>query len=269
MVILLVFGGLLVSIILNGLADNLPVADRRPFPLSFFPACAYCGSVRKARDLLAVGSTLFQAGRCLRCSAPRPFRDLLVEAILMISFPALWLFGKTSVPEILLSGFILSVFLLFLIIDFEHRYVLGEVVGLVSLILLLCGLLRGFSSLVWMVEGGAGGLLIFLLLYLLGWLMGKVFHIGHGIEPLGFGDVILAALVGIVTGWPAVLMAVFLSIFIAGIAGVILFFLSAVRRVPLGTATMAYGPYLLISGLIVYFFGGPLVEWIANSIAIL
>lgn len=268
MVLLLVFGSLMVSIILNGLGDNLPATDNRPFPSNLFPACGYCGSMRKARDLLAVGSTLFQSGRCLRCGAPRPFRDLLVEALLMISFPALWLFGMTSVPEILLSGFILSTFLLFLIIDFEHRYVLGGVVGLVSLVLLLCGLLRGFSSLVWMVEGGVAGLLIFLVLYLLGWLMGKIFHIGHGIEPLGFGDVILAALVGIVTGWPAVLMAVFLSIFIAGIAGIILLFFSAVRRMPLRNATMAYGPYLLISGLMVHFFGGALVEWIVNSMTV-
>jgi leader peptidase (prepilin peptidase)/N-methyltransferase len=266
MVLLFVLLSLMVSIILNGLADNLPATDNRPFPSILFPTCGYCGSMRKAGDWLAIGSTLFHAGRCLRCGAPRPLRDLLVEAILMISLPAMWLFGKTSALDILLAAYILSIFLLFLIIDFEHRYVLGEVVGMASLILVSVGLLRGLPTLIWTVEGGAAGFMIYLLLFLLGSVMANIFHLGHGIEPLGFGDVILAGLVGLATGWPAVLMTVFLSIFLAGIAGLILLCYSLVRRIPLGNATMAYGPYLLISGLMVYFYGGPLLEWILNSV---
>jgi hypothetical protein len=29
---------------------------------------------------------------------------------------------------------------------------------------------------------------------------------------------------------------------------------------------MAYGPYLMISGLIVCFYGGPFLEWILNAL---
>jgi leader peptidase (prepilin peptidase)/N-methyltransferase len=146
--------------------------------------------------------------------------------------------------------------------------VLGEVVGLAALVLILAGGLQGFPALLRILEGGIAGFLIFLFLFLLGRVMGWIFHFGQGIEPLGFGDVILAGLVGVATGWPAVLMAILLSIILAGIAGMILLTVSLAKGETAGNATMAYGPYLLISGLIVYFYAGPFLNWILNGLTL-
>jgi leader peptidase (prepilin peptidase)/N-methyltransferase len=267
MILFLVLCGFLASILINGLADNLPASEDRPFPSPFLPRCEYCGSTRKARDLSAVFSSIFQEARCLRCGAPRPFRDLSVEAALMLLFPSLWLFGITGAREIFWAGYVVSIFLLFLVVDFEHRYVLGEVVGLSALILILGGGLQGFPALLRILEGGLAGFLIFLFLFFLGKALGWIFRLGQGIEPLGFGDVILAGLVGIATGWPSVLLAILLSIIIAGFAGLILLIVSLVKGESAGTATMAYGPYLLVSGLIVYFYAGPFLNWILTRLA--
>jgi leader peptidase (prepilin peptidase) / N-methyltransferase len=266
MILLLALCGLLASILVNGLADNLPSFEDRPFPSILLPRCSYCGSTRKARDLSAIFSSLFQTGRCLRCGAPHPFRDLSVEAVLMVSFPAFWLIGKTGAQELFWAGFVFSVFLLFLVVDFEHRFVLGEVVGLAALVLVLAAGLQGVPTLLRVLEGGVAGFLLFLLLFLLGRLLDWIFHFGGGIEPLGFGDVLLAGLIGIATGWPAVLLAVILSIILAGIAGVILLIVSLGRGESARTATMAYGPYLLVSGLIVCFYATPFLNWILNTL---
>lgn len=268
MILFLALCGLFASVFINGLADNLPIYDNPSFPSVLLPRCQYCGSTRKTRDLSAILSNLLQTGRCLRCGAPRPFRDLTVEATLMVVLPAAWMLGRTGVQDIFWAGFVFATFLLFIVVDFEHRYVLVEVVGLSALILVLIGGFQGYPALLRILEGGMAGFLLFLLLFLLGRLLGWIFHFGQGTEPLGFGDVILAGLVGVATGWPAVIMAVMLSIFLAGIAGMVLLIVALVERKPAGSATMAYGPYLLVSGLIVCFYGGPFLNWILKAFAI-
>lgn len=260
--------GLLCGVLVNGLADNLIREEDVPLRSLFLPRCTYCDSPRKVGDWSAVFSSLFHSGSCLRCGAPRPFRDLLVEAILWVGLPAVWLTGTNNVHALLVGGLILSMFTLFTVIDFEHRFVVIEAVALVSVLLLLDGWILGTESLVRMLEGGGAGFAIFLLLFFLGRFLAGIFRLGQGIEPLGFGDVILAALVGFVTGWPAVLLAIFVSVFLGGIAGLVLSVFSIFKRSPLQNATMAYGPYLLMAGLLVYFYGGQFLGGVMDVLAV-
>jgi leader peptidase (prepilin peptidase)/N-methyltransferase len=269
MVLLLAFLGLLAAVLVNGLADNLPILDPRPFVALWIPRCHYCASSRKTLDVSSILANLFGSGRCLRCGAPRPFRDLVVEAVLMIALPVFWLLGRTGALDLFWAAFVFAAFLLFLIIDFEHRSVFGEVVGLASLVLIALGALRGYPAFLRTLGGGIAGFLIFLFLYLLGKLLGRLFHLGEGIEPLGLGDVFLAGLVGFAAGWPAVLAAVLCSILLAGVVGLILLAVTFLKGESPRNATMAYGPYLLISGLIVCFYGGPFLEWILNGLTFL
>ncbi len=259
--------GLLCGVLVNGLADNLIREENVSLPSLFLPRCTYCDAPRKVRDWSAVFSNLFQSGRCLRCGAPRPFRDLLVEAILWIGWLAIWLTLKDNPHGFLISGLILSTFLLFTAIDFEHRLVVVEGVALVSLLLLLDGWILGPENLFRMLSGGIIGFTVFLLLFFLGRFLAGLLNLGQGIEPLGFGDVILAALVGFVTGWPAILLAIFVSIFLGGIVGLGLSVFSILKKSPLQNATMAYGPYLLMAGLLVYFFGGQFLGGVMNILA--
>ena len=260
--------GLFFSVLVNGLADNLLREQGASFPSILIPRCHYCDSQRKVPDWSAVVSNLFLSGRCLRCGAPRPFRDLLVEAILWIGLPAVWMAGKSGAHDLLIGGFILAAFILFAVVDYEHRYVLVEVVLLVSLVVVLDGLTRGPVVFFRILGGGAAGFLIFLFLFFFGKVLSWLFRFGRGIEPLGFGDVILSALVGLVVGWPAVLLTVLTSIVIGGMAGIILLVIFIVRGKSPQNATMAYGPCLLISGLLVYFYGGAFAEGLINFLAV-
>ncbi len=65
---------------------------------------------------------------------------------------------------------------------------------------------------------------------------------------LGAGDVKLAAVSGALVGWPAVLVALFLSILAGGTAAGLLL---VTRRATRGD-TMAYGPYLALGSWLVY-----------------
>jgi leader peptidase (prepilin peptidase)/N-methyltransferase len=267
MILLAMVLGWVSGVAVNGLADNLVREDAVPLRAAAIPRCRYCDAPRKFPDWSAILSTIFHSGRCLRCGAPRPLRDLLVEALLWLGFPAVWIIIRGDIHGLLTGGFILAVAVLFSTIDFEHRIVAVEVVALVSLALLLDGWTHGTATLIRLLLGGAAGFGIFLVLFLLGKVLAVVFRLGRDTEPLGFGDVILAALVGFVTGWPAILLAIFVSIFAGGIAGLILAFLTAIHRSPWRNATMAYGPYLLLAGLLVYFFGTPFLGGILNILA--
>ncbi|MBN1440100.1 MAG: prepilin peptidase [Anaerolineales bacterium] len=260
MIVLAAAMGLVCGIAVNALADNLMREEPLPFGAWFVPRCGYCDAPRTLPDWSAIFSSLFHSGGCRRCGAPRPFRDLLVEAVLWVGFPAIWMTGGGGLQGLVNGGGILFAFVLFAVIDFERRLVAVEAVALASLFLVLAGWSRGAEHLWRVLGGGAAGFVVFLSLFLFGKILSGLFRLGGGIEPLGFGDVILAALVGLATGWPAVLAAMFLSIFLGGIAGVGLLAASLIRRNPLQTATMAYGPYLLLAGLIVFFFGGPFLE---------
>jgi prepilin signal peptidase PulO-like enzyme (type II secretory pathway) len=266
MVLLLVFFGWMAAIAVNGLADNLPLSETYTLPGIFLPRCMYCDRIRKPGDWTAVGSTLFHSGQCTRCNAPRPLRDHLVEAVLMIGIPVLGMLGKKPIQNLLVDGLIISSFLLFAIIDFEHRCVIGEAVIAASGLMVLVGFSMGGSVWKGMLGGAIAGVVIFSALYLLGRFLAWIFRLGQGIEPLGMGDVFLAGIVGVATGWPAVLLAIILSIFMAGFLGFAILCIDFFRRRPMAEATMAYGPYLLISGFIVYFYAGPVLERILKII---
>ncbi len=264
MILIAILLGVVSAVAVNGLADNLAREDDVPVGTVWTPHCLYCASPRKLLDWSAIVSTLFFSGRCLRCGAPRPFRDLAVEAVLWLGFPAMLLAGRENMDDLLIGGFILSVCVLFSVIDFEHRAVIVETVAIASAALLLAGLAGGMEPVLRMLAGGLAGLVIFLLLFLLGKLLSVLIGIGEGAEPLGFGDVVLATFIGFFTGWPAILLAILVSIFLGGIAGMGLIVARAVKRSPLKNATMAYGPYLLTAGLLVYFYGTPFLGGIIN-----
>lgn len=89
--------------------------------------------------------------------------------------------------------------------------------------------------------GGSVALLFFGALYLLGRPWGGAF---------GLGDVKLAVLVGVISGWPVAVPALLLSVLLGGLvaAGIVVLQIAGGRYRP-GT-TMAYGPFLALGGLV-------------------
>ncbi|MDQ3397388.1 MAG: prepilin peptidase, partial [Deinococcota bacterium] len=71
---------------------------------------------------------------------------------------------------------------------------------------------------------------------------------------MGFGDVKLAAALGVMLGWQSLLLALLLSFFLGALGGVAARALGGGRQVP-------FGPYLAAGGLIALFFGPALIAW--------
>ena len=139
--------------------------------------------------------------------------------------------------------FIRSVFILVLVqvifFDFEHRLILDRVIFPAMAVALVVSL---FGNPWWVgIATGLGAGLLFLLLALAGSAIFKA-------EALGFGDVKLAAFMGLLLGPLPTIQALFYGVFMAGVisVGMIVW-----RRSLKGT--LAYGPYLAAGALIVLY----------------
>ncbi len=144
--------------------------------------------------------------------------------------------------HILMLG-IRSVFVLVLVqvifFDLEHRLILDRVIFPSMALAVVVSL---FNQPWWAgIATGLGFGVLFLVLMLAGsaLLRGDV---------LGFGDVKLAAFMGFVLGWPAIIDAVFLGVLVGAIAAV---GIGIWRRSM--KATFAYGPYLAIGTLVMLY----------------
>jgi prepilin signal peptidase PulO-like enzyme (type II secretory pathway) len=139
--------------------------------------------------------------------------------------------------------FIRSVFILVLVqvifFDFEHRLILDRVMFPATALALFVSL---FGHPWWAgIATGIGAGLLFLLLALAGSAIFKA-------EALGFGDVKLAAFMGVLLGPLPTVQAIFYGVFIAGVVsiGIIVWHRSL-------KGTLAYGPYLAAGALIVLY----------------
>jgi leader peptidase (prepilin peptidase)/N-methyltransferase len=155
------------------------------------------------------------------------------------------------------------------VIDLEHRLILHPV----SLIGVALGAGIGIylHGVYLTLLGGAVGFGIMLILYYLG--VGYVRLItrrkrklaeqqavesqeeqGEMGEGLGFGDVNLSGVIGLMLGWPGIIAGLILGIILAGIAslGYILFMVLSKRYHP--NMALPYGPYLVAAAVVLLYF---------------
>jgi prepilin signal peptidase PulO-like enzyme (type II secretory pathway) len=183
-----------------------------------------------------------------------------VELVMAGALGALWLRSPASIAEHFGGAVVLGFFVLTTVIDFEHRLVLMDVSLVGAGLLLMVAVLGGLARVGGALVGAAAGAVVFLVLFLLGFAFLRLMRYETREAALGFGDVVLAGLVGLAVGWPAVLLALLLAILGAGAAGLAILVWKAVRRQAMQGATMAYGPYLALAAVVVYFFGADLAR---------
>jgi leader peptidase (prepilin peptidase) / N-methyltransferase len=183
------------------------------------------GSVRLAKlEELEPGSLRWQV-----------FGPPILTAILFGVFA--FHFGMT--PALLIKSVFILVLVQVIFFDFEHRLILDRVIFPAMALALFVSL---FGQPWWAgIATGLGAGLLFLLLALAGSAIFKA-------EALGFGDVELAAFMGLLLGPLPTVQALFYGVFMAGVVsiGMIVW-----RRSMKGT--LAYGPYLAAGAVIVLY----------------
>lgn len=258
--------GLPVGMVINRAADNLPPPHRRS--LFAAPVCAYCGSARLAREQSGLFSFLTLRDRCHACRAPLPLRAPVVEIATVLCFSFLaWQFG-IGAPLVVYSTFT-AILILLAVIDLEHRLILNVIVLPAMLLAILAspitlGAAAHSSSLaehlVQSLVGGALGLSIALVIYLLGILFVRITarrreELRSGIA-FGLGDVKLAGMVGALVGAPAVIYVIFYAILLGGAGALLVIFTNLFGgRGYRPFAPIPYGPFIILPAWVFMVWG--------------
>jgi leader peptidase (prepilin peptidase)/N-methyltransferase len=97
-------------------------------------------------------------------------------------------------------------------------------------------------------------------------LLGRLARREVGETPFGFGDVILGAFIGLITGLPGVFVALLITLLSAGLGAALFWFIRAViqRRYTLFTP-IPYGPFLVLGGFVMMVYGPQILHWYITS----
>lgn len=246
--------GLALGSFLNVCIDRLPCGGSIVKPPS---QCDCCHRRLAAGDLIPLLSYLWLRGRCRYCQAVIPKRVFLVELATggMLAF-LFYRYGFTA--ELGMTGFWAALFIVIFVIDLEHGLILNKVVYPSMLVALVFAAVLDPS---WMEDwvfhpvasaalGGAVGLGMF-------WLIAVVS--GGG---MGWGDVKLAGLIGLICGFPLVLLALILGAVLGGLVAVLL--LLAKKRKWASGQTIPFGPSLVAATMVTIIWGGGISDWYIN-----
>jgi leader peptidase (prepilin peptidase)/N-methyltransferase len=237
-VLLPVILGVLAGYIVNYVSDVLPVTRRLSQP-----TCANCGETLDWKDYL-----LLQA--CHSCGQKRKKRTYSVLVILLAATLYIWFAPPSKIGFWL--GYILLIYLgVVFIIDLEHRLIMhpvsyaGAVLGL--------GIGVYAHGLVLTLIGGAFGFGVMLLLYYLGEVFSRYMAKRRGQEidevALGFGDVNLCGITGLLLGWPVILAGLLFTIFAGGLGSIIVIVYMLIRKRYEAFTPIPYAPFLILSVL--------------------
>jgi leader peptidase (prepilin peptidase)/N-methyltransferase len=241
--------GVAIGSFLNVCIDRLPRKESILNPPSH---CEACRHRLAAKDLIPVLSYLWLRGRCRYCQAPVPRRLLWVELATGAAFALLyWQFGLT--PRLGAMLFYACLFIIIFVVDLKHKLILNKVVYLGMLVALLFAVFLPQPWLTqWVIHGvanfalGAGvGFVIFFLLAV----------ISRG--GMGWGDVKLATLIGLATGFPLVFVALITGAILGGLVAIVLLISKKKGRKEM----IAFGPFLSLTAMITLAGGSSILNW--------
>lgn len=234
--------GFVAGYFVNYVSDVLPFTRRLSQP-----ACPNCATPYPWRDTL-----LLQA--CRSCGRKRSLRTYLVLLVMLAATVYFWIAPPARIGFWL--AYVLLIYLgIVFVIDIEHRLIMHPV-SITGAILGL-GIGSYAHGLVTALIGGAFGFGSMLLLYYLGELFTRYMSKRRG-EPvdevaLGFGDVNLCGVTGLLLGWPVILAGILFTIFAGGIGSLLVIAVMLVRKRYNAFTPIPYAPFLIFSVLFYLF----------------
>ncbi|HNT29546.1 MAG TPA: prepilin peptidase [bacterium] len=225
--------------------------------------CDHCGKNLSWYELIPIISYLFLRGRCHSCRKKIDVSYTLTECILGILFALSGLVWHQSIyatlPEpqawLMLAFWLVnaSLFTLISYHDYRHFLILDRFVAAGTILnLVLLALLYQIQMLTYIAAGGLNALFIGLIV-----LATK----GKG---MGEGDIKLAFLIGLVTGFPHNFTALFLGFVSGACIGVILI----ISKKKTSKDIIPFGPFLSFGAVTTLLFGEQILAWYLRSFII-
>jgi prepilin signal peptidase PulO-like enzyme (type II secretory pathway) len=231
---------------------------------SFLRGRSYCPSCHHQlawSDLIPLVSFLLLKRKCRYCRQKISWQYPLVELITGLFFVIILWYLSFSFN--IFSGFwffqlvyyliIVSLLIIIFVYDLRHYVIPDKIIyiaiGTAGLWYLAAGLLLNFYNkyeILNAIYSAIGAAAFFLLIVL----------VSRG-RWMGAGDIKLAFLLGLILGYPAILISLFLAFFFGAIIGIGLIILGKKTL----KSEVPFGPFLISGFALTFFFGQTLINW--------
>lgn len=240
------FLGWIIGSAINYLADVLPLYRRM-----VISACPNC------QTRLGLSWYLFHRP-CSGCGRKISLRERALQMVGFLGFLLIATIFAESPSTIVQAWLVFSFFVIVIVIDIEHHLILHMVTLSGAIMLGIIGFVK--HGWLYTLLGGAAGFVFMYILYLLGVWFGKFLSKRRGTpveEGLGFGDVTLGTVCGLLLGWPGVSVGLFGGILLGGLYSLVLIVISLLKRDYKPYRTIPYGPFLAIAVFAIWVFRLP------------
>jgi leader peptidase (prepilin peptidase)/N-methyltransferase len=236
--------------------------------------CPHCKRTLRWFELLPVLSFIVQGGRCRRCGAVIGWQYPIVELLSGFIFLLVPMYFTFLLGPSVLWVIVFEILLLVAYIDI----LLGIIPDELNIALIILGL---FETFLFFGGAGAPNLSFFgpyaaifglqgnvLINHFLAAMIGAIFFgslvaITRG-KGMGMGDVKLAFPLGLLFGWPDIVVISLMAFVIGGIFGFGLI-LSGEKTMK---SAVPFGPFLVVACVIAFFFGPALFGWYFHMIGL-
>lgn len=242
--------------------------------------CPRCRHLLEWKDLVPVASFLFLRGRCRHCSQKISWQYPLVEISTGLIFLLIFNFQLSILNQFSIIQFSNLIHLLFLfyiasapivifVYDLKHYLIPDKILFPAIAIAFSYRLFENLSH--WILIDN-WSLKIENFYHIVGFSFAAliasgfflaIFLISRG-KWMGFGDVKLAILLGLILGFPDILIGLFLSFFFGAIIGLGLVAFGGKHI----KSEVPFAPFLIAGTFAAMFFGEEIVKWYLNAVQI-
>ncbi|PIT86639.1 MAG: hypothetical protein COU33_02005 [Candidatus Magasanikbacteria bacterium CG10_big_fil_rev_8_21_14_0_10_43_6] len=208
--------------------------------------CPHCKKTIAWFDNMPVLSFLILQGKCRACRASISWQYPVVEVVMGLLFASLAFFYSSVNVSLVRDACLVFVLVAVFVYDFLYKEIWDRWTTIPAALFALDALIRGSMSWQSMGIGIAIAAGFFLLQYV----------VSHG-KWIGGGDIRLGVFMGVVLGWPGILVALMLA-YISGAA--VSIFLIFLKKKALASET-PFGTYLAVATLVTYFYGMDMLAW--------
>jgi len=261
--------GILAGGVVNLLADDLP--KRRPLQ---FPPRYPDGTPRP--PLAWLGLTAYLFGKRTSPSGAKlnwryPATELLTAALMVLALQTIGDDPLMNTPQFIFWMIYMAIFALITVIDLEHRLILFVVIIPSYAVALIDALVTDYGAdLGQALLGALVGFGVFFALYLGGYLFTYVISKvnGHAINEVafGYGDVMLITLSGLILGWRALIVTMFITVFLGAFGAIVYLIVRrlAGRHYKVFTP-LPYGQYIVIATILMMFYSPEITRLLFNT----
>lgn len=209
--------------------------------------CDQCGHSLSAADLIPLISFILLRGRCRYCASPIGWSVWLIELCTGIAWGIIA--ATTPLLSVYQTGLLIFVSASILIVFADSMYgIIPDTATLASLI----GAGMVTRSDAWSIAFG--------IVTALSWIGG--IYLLTKKKGMGLGDVKYAPVIGVLCGFPLSAAALYLAFLTGAVVALILI---VFRRMSLRGSTIAFGPFLVFAGFVVYLWQNEIIQ-LAHSL---